>query len=107
MKHKLQKDIYEIHNPPVYKTTGDEEYHWRSPETAPRNGTQIIGDFGWPWPLPCAWDEYDEEWVVCVLQCCPMVDGSNNTYFETDIEREKNLLRWMPMPVLPTTKSKS
>jgi hypothetical protein len=36
-----------------------------------------------------------------------MVDGSNNTYFETDIEREKNLRRWMPMPVLPATKGKS
>jgi hypothetical protein len=77
---------------------------WQSPETAPRDGTQIIGDFGWPWPLPTVWDEYDEKWAVCYLQRCPMANGRSNTYFEMDTEPDKNLRRWMPMPVLPPTK---
>jgi len=91
---------YDIYSPPLDKPKIDTTDHWRSPETAPKDGTQIIGDFGWPWPLPALWDEYDEEWVVCVLQCCPMVDGPNNSYFETDTEPDKALRRWLPMPNL-------
>lgn len=71
------------------------------PETAPRDGTQIIGDFGWPWPCVAAWDEYDEYWVVCLLQKSPMQDGPLNTYFEVETEGRDQLRRWMPMPKLP------
>lgn len=75
--------------------------HWQSPETAPRDGRQILADFGWPWPVVAAYDEYDERWTVCLLQQCPMEDGPMNTYFEVESEQHPNLRRWQPMPELP------
>lgn len=74
---------------------------WMPPESAPSNGTLIIGDFGWPWPIPCVWDPYDEMWCVATIQASPMVDGADNYWFEIDTESKHCLRRWMHMPVLP------
>ena len=75
---------------------------WQTPDTAPKNGTLILGDFGWPWACSAVWDEYDGQWVLCMLAVCPMADGPDNSYFETDIAPHKDLKAWMPMPVPPT-----
>jgi Lar family restriction alleviation protein len=73
---------------------------WQSPETAPRDGTLILGDFGWPWPNVAVWDEYDGQWCIATLQAGPMVDGPTNSWIETDTERRDSLRRWMEMPTL-------
>ncbi len=78
---------------------------WSPPDTAPRNGTLILGDFGWPWPLLAVWDEYDEQWVTATLQACPMENGKKNSYLETDTEKSSALKRWTPLPLLPTVSS--
>jgi hypothetical protein len=74
---------------------------WLPPETAPRNGTLILGDFGWPWANFAVWDEYDEHWCISTLQACPMASGRINSYIETDTEKLASLKRWMPLPKLP------
>ena len=74
---------------------------WKSPETAPRDGTLILGDFGRPWPNPAVWDEYDGQWCIATLQASPMVDGPTNSWIETDTERGDSLRGWMEMPILP------
>jgi predicted HAD superfamily Cof-like phosphohydrolase len=77
-----------------------EKSDWQSPETAPRDGTQFLGDFGWPWPCPAVWNAINGDWVIAVLQAGD-VDGKPDYYFETDSERPHNLKRWLPMPELP------
>ena len=74
---------------------------WLPPETAPLDGTPILGDFGWPWANFALWDEYDEQWCIATLQASPMADGPTNSWIETDTEKRGSLKRWMPLPSLP------
>jgi hypothetical protein len=77
---------------------------WNPPQTAPKDGSPIIGDFGYPWPLFASWNQYDEQWITAVLQACPMVNDTNDSYFENEPQADKELLRWVPMPKLPPRK---
>ena len=71
-------------------------------ETAPKDGTVILGAFGWPWFIPASWNEHDETWTVCTLQASPMEpDGKSDSWFETDWEKPQALQGWMPIPPLP------
>lgn len=71
---------------------------WQLPETAPRDGTVVLGDFGYPWPIMTMWDGYDEKWAVATVQACPMEGGRTNAYFETDTEDAPALRQWHPLP---------
>jgi hypothetical protein len=77
------------------------------PETAPIDGTPILGDFGWPWANFALWDEYDEQWCIATLQASSMADGPTNSWIETDTEKRGSLKRWMPLPSLPNETSPS
>lgn len=68
---------------------------WQTQETAPKDGTLIIGDFGWPWPLVTCWNDHEQAWVVATLQV-NQVNAVLDPYFESDYERK--LKRWQPMP---------
>ena len=68
------------------------------PETAPKDGTVILGDFGWPWMLTACWNNHDEKWAVSMIQACLMENGKVDTYFEADQEEHKSLKGWLPMP---------
>jgi hypothetical protein len=63
-------------------------------ESAPRDGTLFLGDFGWPWLLPAAYNPYDEKFVVAVLQACPMKNGKLDYYFENEYEAPGDLKGW-------------
>ena len=74
--------------------------NWRPAKTAPRDGTPILGDFGFPWPLYAVFDNYDARWCCATLQACPMEDKRTNYYFENETEPPHRLKRWMPLPKL-------
>lgn len=71
---------------------------FQPPETAPKDGTPILGDFGWPTLSFAVWDEYDQAWSISIVQACPMKNGKINTYLETDLEKPEALKRWHPLP---------
>jgi hypothetical protein len=78
---------------------------WKSPDSAPKDGaTQILGDFGYPWPQLAVYNLYNDQWCVVEMACSPMQDGPMDTWFETDTQNHDQLRRWMPMPKLPKRK---
>ena len=74
---------------------------WRQPDSAPLDGTMILGDFGWSFAIPAVWDPYGEQWVVVTVQGSPMKNGPDNYWLETDTEKQVDLKRWLPIPKLP------
>jgi len=69
--------------------------------TAPRDGSSILGAFGWPFLIPAAWNEHDERWTVCTMQAQQMDSGKTDVWWETDWEHPTALLGWLPIPLLP------
>lgn len=73
---------------------------WRSPDTAPRDMTYIIGDFGMPWSMVACWSPALDKW------CCaePHVDMYEGEYTDPSYQNEylphSELRGWMPMPVV-------
>lgn len=74
---------------------------WLEPETAPRDGTQILGDFGYPWTQLAAWNTNDEKWSTASMMAQDMYGGSIDIWFETEYEAVNQLKRWMRLPSLP------
>jgi hypothetical protein len=72
--------------------------NWSLPETAPKDGKQIFGDFGYPWPQVAAWNTYDEKWATVSMMAQGMKNGTTDIWFETELEDAKQLKRWMPFP---------
>lgn len=70
------------------------------PETAPKDGTVFLGDFGWPTFLITVWSSYSNKWVCAT----PQVDVGdwnwNDSYFENEWERESELKGWIELPKL-------
>jgi hypothetical protein len=73
----------------------------REPLEAPRDGTFILGAFGWPWLVPAVWNSYDQEWVVCHMQSQEMDNGLNYRWLEMEREKALSLTGWLPVPSLP------
>ena len=71
---------------------------WLDPQVAPKDGTVIIADFGWPWAVPAIWDPVDETWATAQLS--PSAPDES-VGWETEWEPHKNLKRWIPIPFLP------
>jgi hypothetical protein len=74
---------------------------WQLPESAPRNGSIIIADFGWAWPIPAMWDPYMQCWRVVSVAVLQTPENPDSYWFEVDSEDNSQLERWMPMPALP------
>lgn len=73
----------------------------REPLEAPRDGTFILGAFGWPWLVPAVWNSYDHEWVVCHMQAQQMANGLDDRWLEMEREKALSLTGWLPVPPLP------
>jgi hypothetical protein len=95
MKIESKKDV-----------VGVDSAGWESPETAPQDGSQILGDFGYPWPQVAAWNTHDEKWATVNMMAHEYC-GKIDIWFETELEAEKQLKHWMPLPSLPNVKGDS
>ena len=74
---------------------------WSPPDTAPRNGTLILGYFGYAGPQVAAWNTHDEKWATVSMMAQGMKNGTTDIWFETELESAKELKRWTPLPPLP------
>ena len=72
---------------------------WQKPETAPKDGTVIIADVGYPWARATVWNSHREEWVCAAAQVDQFKDG-DDYYFQNETERVGELKKWQPMPDL-------
>jgi len=69
---------------------------WKSPKSAPKNGTTILANVGLPWAVVATWNSHDEKWVYANLQACDMANNTLDAYFEN--EQEPTIKGWLPMP---------
>ena len=74
--------------------------NWQPPETAPRDGTVFLADFGWPWAVAAAWSSESVNWACAMPAAEYFGDGCVDRYFENEREDADSLRRWMPMPEL-------
>jgi len=100
---KIVWDIYEMNKDSERKAHGRLGAatlfgDWSPPEKAPKDGTQILGDFGYPWPQLAAWNTHDEKWATVSMMAQGMKKGTTDIWFETELEDSKQLKRWMPLP---------
>jgi len=72
------------------------------PQTAPRDFTLFLADFGYPWLLPTMWNPVDSKWVVATIQTGLFNGEYNDNYFESDREESDALLGWVGMPKIST-----
>ena len=72
----------------------------RAPADAPRDGTVILGAFGWPWLLPAMWCAYSETWVTANV-VSERIHGKKSAGWENGTENHSSMTGWIPMPELP------
>jgi hypothetical protein len=72
---------------------------WKSPESAPKDGTLILADVGLPWAVVAVWNTCIGKWSYANLQACEMANNTLDTYFEN--ETDTTIKGWLPMPQLP------
>ena len=71
---------------------------WKTIETAPKTGEQVLLDIGYPWPVLACWNACDSAWTYTEMQI-NMVNGEyNDPYFENESEKCENVKGWMPLP---------
>jgi len=71
---------------------------WKSAESAPKDVSVFLGNFGYPWAVATVWNECDEKFVHTSLQAAAMSDGTMDTYFEN--EYFDDLISWREMPAI-------
>ena len=74
---------------------------WLASSSAPKDGTQLLGDFGYPWPLVASWNTHDNQWVTACMNAQGMRDGTTDIWFESEREEMSQMRRWTPLPLLP------
>jgi hypothetical protein len=66
------------------------------PETAPKDGTPILGAFGWMRLQPAVWSKADGTWQTAAN--CFGESEESETWWETDYELECSIRGWLPWP---------
>ena len=73
---------------------------WQPSDTAPKDGTMIIADFGWHQPSLAVWNDIDKNWVTATLNTQEMPDEKIDYWFENERVAFYDLEYWMPLPKL-------
>lgn len=68
-----------------------------TPETAPRDGSAFIGNFGLGSQL-ATWNEPSKKWAVAVLDVGLFQGQWNDASFLVDWHDEDELIAWIPLP---------
>jgi hypothetical protein len=66
-----------------------------TPETAPKNGRMILGDFGWSRLLPCVWSQQDEEWKIARVKRTEDEDKTQSCCFINGTEPHNEMRGWI------------
>lgn len=75
------------------------ELQWQSAATAPKDGTTVLLNVGYPWAVVGVWNGCNNEWVYAQSNV-GMVNGAwTDTYFEN--EYDPSPTHWRPLPQLP------
>lgn len=68
------------------------------PELAPKDGTSILANVGYPWLLMCRWNPSGDCWV-CTVPQTDLFDGEwQDNYFENQYFDDHELKGWLPVP---------
>jgi hypothetical protein len=75
----------------------------RDPDDAPKDGTMLLGSFGWPWMVPASWDAASRTWSVAMWNATslPKLQTITETWWESDSEQDRSLKGWIPFPAIP------
>jgi hypothetical protein len=73
---------------------------WQPSDTAPKDGTTIIADFGWHQPSLAIWNDIDHKWAAVSLNAQEMPDDKIDYWFENESFTMDDLEYWMPLPKL-------
>ena len=74
------------------------ENKWNASD-APKDGTTILGDFGYHFAMAAMWNVTEKGWIVASLQHSNTELGLDS-YFDSEYFSEKELRKWQPMPTL-------
>ena len=72
-------------------------------DDAPRDGTMILGAFGWPWRVAASWDADSERWAVAMWNASALHEHQEitETWWESGHEQRGSLRGWIPFPEIP------
>jgi len=75
---------------------GDSKRIWNSPETAPKDGRQILAVFAPGMLHVAAWNGADGNWCAAAALNVALYEGQwNDTYFEEENFPDKELTAWV------------
>ena len=68
------------------------------PETAPKDGTIFLANIGLPWYVMCCWNGALKKWSFVSPQTGMFQGKLDDTYFETEWDKETALITWIELP---------
>ena len=63
-------------------------------KTLPPRDRLFMADCGWPWLMPCFYNEKGDDFVVSVLH----IDADGEPYFENEWFQESDIKGWIELP---------
>ena len=74
---------------------------WFFPDSAPKNGTMILGDFGLHQAIPCVYDPSEKAWAIVEVRRGDVIYEPVAYWLNPSSVPNKKLRRWTRLPYLP------